>query len=131
MAPVSLHITITSLLTVLLFPPGIGNGTCPALSPFPEATQDAVNRPSQSAAHHDTINAAIASRNNKTLGALPLIGDYPAGHIFSKRQFGLGQAAVLAANTDTDVYTGLKVGQVRSFCSLNGCFAHRDLFSSV
>ncbi len=103
-------------MTVLLFPPGIGNGTCPALSPFPEATQDAACRPSQSAARQDTVNTAIASRNNETLGALPLIGEYPAGHISSTLQFGLGQAAVLAANTDTDVYTGLKVGQVGPSC---------------
>ena len=90
----------------------MGNGTCPALMPFPQATEDLVPPASQSFAHQAAVNAALAARHNATLGPLPLLGEYPHGHITAKAQYGLGEAEKLAQATGTDPYTGLKLGKV-------------------
>lgn len=90
----------------------MGNGTCTALVPFPQAIEDSVQPASQSAAHQAAVDRALAARNNATLGALPLLGEYPHGHITAQAQYGLGQAGILARATGTDPHTGLKLGQV-------------------
>lgn len=91
----------------------MGTGTCAALEPFPQATEDSMQPASQSAAHQAAIDKALAARQNATLGALPLLGEYPHGHITAQAQYGLGQAERLAQATGTEAHTGLKLGQVR------------------
>lgn len=102
------------------------NTTCKGTPPFIQATEPQIQPATNTSAEQSAIDFALAHRPNGNLGPLPLVGAFSENRAWVKPVYGLGQATIQARATNTDPWTGLKLGQVRGLfiAQIEICLLH-------